>query len=243
MELETTPPTPICPICTGTGFEISETEAGSRAQPCRCRRTGRSDRLRNAARIPLRYRHCTLNNYDRMNRSQERARAIAEKYVREYPNPEIGLLFIGPCGVGKTHLAVAILQGLVATKGVAGLFYDYRDLLKEIQATFGAGPAQSEMGVLRPVFRTELLVLDDIGARQPTAWVDEVLSHIINQRYNEKRITLLTSNYLDQAAEESGPTLEDRIGSRLRSRLYEMCKEVLIEGDDFRKNRKARDRF
>lgn len=169
-----------------------------------------------------------------MNPSQDRARVIAEQYVREYPLPEIGLMFLGPCGVGKTHLAVAVLQALVGTKGVEGIFYDYRDLLKEIQSTFRTQSELSEMAVLTPVFTTELLVLDDVGARQPSAWVDETLSHIINNRYNEKRVTILTSNYPDAPGPGGGPSLEDRIGTRLRSRLFEMCKVVRIEGDDYR---------
>ena len=103
----------------------------------------------------------------------------------------------------------------------------------------------SESEILAPVFEGEVLVLDELGAKRPTAWVEETVFYIINQRYNQKRLTIFTSNYLDTEEEvdgrnpfykKGGDTLVDRIGVRLRSRLYEMCKIVEIwSGDDYRK--------
>jgi DNA replication protein DnaC len=88
-----------------------------------------------------------------------------------------------------------------------------------------------------------VLVLDELGAKRTTAWVEETVFYIINSRYNNKKPTIFTSNYLDIEEEEdtrdsfykkSGDSLVDRIGVRLRSRLYEMCKIVDITGDDYR---------
>ena len=64
------------------------------------------------------------------------------------------------------------------------------------------------------------------------------MMHIIGKRYNEQKLTIFTTNYLDtrRGTEE---TLEERIGVRLRSRLYEMCKTVVVEGEDWRKKRDA----
>jgi len=63
------------------------------------------------------------------------------------------------------------------------------------------------------------------------------MMQIINTRYNDKRLTIFTTNYSDKRKNESDPSelLEDRIGVALRSRLYEMCKTVEIEGEDYRK--------
>jgi DNA replication protein DnaC len=142
--------------------------------------------------------------------------------------------------VGKTHLAVAILKALTAEKGAAGLFYDCRDLLKEIQNSYNPVSQASELGVLQPVLRAELLVLDDMGAGKPSDWVKETLAHIINQRYNDKRATVFTSNFLDvyDEARTGEDTLEERIGTRLRSRLFEMCKVVMVHGEDYRRTAK-----
>ncbi|MCI0354273.1 MAG: DNA replication protein DnaC, partial [Acidobacteria bacterium] len=105
----------------------------------------------------------------------------------------------------------------------------------------------TEMEVLRPVFEAELLVLDELGAVKPSEWVWDTVSLILNTRYNDKRATLITTNFPDRpaAAVEPSPTsraaasaredtLGDRIGERMRSRLHEMCRKVEMAGQDFR---------
>ena len=61
------------------------------------------------------------------------------------------------------------------------------------------------------------------------------MAHIINSRYNDKKLTIFTTNYLDDRRNDREETLEDRIGTRLRSRLFEMCKTVVMSGEDFRR--------
>ena len=108
----------------------------------------------------------------------------------------VGLLFLGSCGVGKTHLATAIVREL-AIKGVPGLFYDFRDLLKEIQDSYNPVSQLTELKVLEPVYDAEVLVLDELGASKPTDWVRDTMTQIISTRYNDKKLTIFTSNYLD----------------------------------------------
>ncbi|MFL6336214.1 MAG: ATP-binding protein, partial [Pyrinomonadaceae bacterium] len=143
-------------------------------------------------------------------------------------------LFTGPVGVGKTHLAAAILRGL-AEKGVPCLFYEFGALLKEIQNSYNPVSQASESGVLAPVYETEVLVLDELGASKPTDWVRDTIRQVIGTRYNERKLTIFTTNYTDARRRPSEETLEDRVGVRLRSRLYEMCRTVIIEGEDYRR--------
>jgi len=140
-------------------------------------------------------------------------------------------------GVGKTHLAAAILRELIERYQVHGLFYQFSALLKEIQDSYNPVSHNSELGVLEPVFKADVLVLDELGSSKPTDWVRDTMMQIINTRYNDKRLTIFTTNYLDTRKNEKdiGEILEDRIGTALRSRLYEMCKTVVIEGEDYRK--------
>ena len=115
------------------------------------------------------------------------------------------------------------------------LFYEFGALLKEIQNSFNPVSQTSELKVLAPVYEAEVLVLDELGASKTTDWVRDMMMQVIGTQYNNRRLTIFTTNYMDvrhYAAEES---LEDRIGVRLRSRLYEMCKTVIIEGEDFRR--------
>jgi DNA replication protein DnaC len=229
-----------CPLCQDTGYVTAEREGRSYALRCECYRLERAARLLAQARVPRRYERCSFENYDDLHPLQRAAKECARAYVDAFPIHEAGLLFLGPCGVGKTHLAVAILNALVVEKGVAALFYDFRDLLKEIQNSWNPVSQSSEMEVLKPVLLAELLVLDDMGAGKPSEWVKETLSHIINQRYNDKRATIFTSNFMDayDTAHPSEDTLEERIGTRLRSRLFEMCKVVLVQGEDYRRTAK-----
>jgi DNA replication protein DnaC len=190
-----------------------------------------------AARIPRRYEECSLGNYQPANNngSQLQAFNYAYRLVREYPSVDRGLLFMGTCGVGKTHLSVAILHELMEKKGVSCLFYEFGSLLKEIQHSYNPISQTSELKVLAPIFEVEVLVLDELGASKPTEWVRDTMMQIIGTRYNEKRMTIFTTNYLDDRRSPNDETLEDRIGGRLRSRLYEMCRTVLIEGEDWRR--------
>ncbi|HKQ99925.1 MAG TPA: ATP-binding protein [Pyrinomonadaceae bacterium] len=223
----------VCQFCFGSGMEVV---AGKGARRCRCRTQQGQSKLLEAARIPRRYNECSLQNYYPVkgNGTQLRAFNYAFRLVREYPAVDRGLLLMGTCGVGKTHLSVAIMRGLVE-KGIPCLFYEFGTLLKEIQNSYNPVSQTSELKVLAPVFEAEVLVLDELGASKPTDWVRDTMMQIINTRYNDRKLTIFTTNYLDGRRTERDETLEDRIGVRLRSRLFEMCKTVQIEGEDYRK--------
>jgi len=243
-----------CGQCGGTGWKPAAAGGVTR---CDCRLQERGARLLAAARIPPRYEHCDMREFDALNPSLAGAKLMAGRFVEEYDptRHNDGLLLIGSIGVGKTHLAVAILKELIERRGVAGLFYDYRELLKQIQNSWNASVQTTEMQVLRPVFDAEILVLDELGAVKPTEWVWDTVSHILNTRYNDRRTTIITTNYPDlppgalasprgsngsfsQAelarAATREETLGDRIGERMRSRLHEMCRKLELDGEDFR---------
>lgn len=171
-----------------------------------------------------------------------------EKWADQYPLEKTGLLLVGPSGVGKTHLSVAALKKLIK-KGTHCLFSDYRELLKQIQNSYNQSSQITELDLLRPIFETEVLLLDDLGAVRPSEWVWDTVSIILNARYNEKRTTIVTANFVNEAAHTSETnttkragreeTLGDRIGERMRSRLHEMCRIVEINGRDFRQKFKT----
>lgn len=223
----------VCAFCYGTGMEVVE---GKGARRCRCRTEDQKRKLIETANIPHRYERCTFSNYHpaKGNASQLVALALSHQLVRDYPAMDRGLLLMGSCGVGKTHLAAAILHGLVE-KGVPCLFYEFGSLLKEIQNSYNPVSQSLELKVLAPVFKAEVLVLDELGASKPTDWVRDTMMQVINTRYNNKRLTIFTTNYLDGRHQTTLESLEERVGVRQRSRLYEMCRTVLIEGEDWRR--------
>jgi DNA replication protein DnaC len=240
----------VCPLCEGSGWMTVRHGVDRRVTRCNCRLKVRAERLLAAARIPKRYEHCELSNFEfeGPQRSLAPARMAACRFVEEYPLDTSGLLIVGKIGRGKTHLAVGIVKALIREKGIPCLFYDYRELLKEIQNSYNSSVQTTELEVLRPVFDTDVLVLDELGAVKPTEWVWDTVSLIINARYNDSRTTIVTTNFEDQpaAASVSGSlsparaaardeTLGDRIGERMRSRLHEMCRVIKLEGaTDFR---------
>lgn len=232
------------------------------AVPCDCTGADQNARALARAHIPRRYEHCDLHNFDtdvwegsvegqRWNRSLAQARLVVEAFAQNYPAAsETGILLMGSSGTGKTHLAVAALRQLML-RGHRARFYDYRELLKELQASYDPNNPASEMGILETVIETEVLLIDDLGASKPSEWARDIVGHILNKRYNEKRVTLLTTNYLDgpdspaaaplrmpsgqpvlAARDES---LTDRLGQRVRSRLYEMCRTVELITPDYRR--------
>ncbi len=245
----------VCPLCEGTGWKTLPATPGApkdrRVARCDCQLRTRAQALLAAARIPRRYEHCELASFEPdfpgAHPSLGLAHVSASRFAQEYdPRDGTGLLIIGKIGTGKTHLAVGIVKELIRARGVSCLFYDYRELLKEIQNSYNSTVQVTELDVLRPVFESEVLVLDELGAVKPTEWVWDTVSLILNTRYNDSRTTIITTNFEDQPAAGAagsispvraatrGETLGDRIGERMRSRLHEMCRVVTLEGADFR---------
>lgn len=221
----------LCPKCRGTGLEVVP---GMGARRCECRKTDPHSGLLAKAKIPARYADCHFNTYKVFNPSQDIAFKYASKLAMDYPAVDRGLLLTGSVGVGKTHLAVAILKAL-AERGIGCMFHEFGSLLKEIQDSYNPHTKTSELKILAPVLDAEVLVLDELGAAKPTDWVRDTMAHIINSRYNDRKLTIFTTNYPDERKTDREETLEDRIGVRLRSRLYEMCKTVIMTGEDYRR--------
>jgi len=230
-----------------------------------------------AAGILPRYRHCKISSFQTSTQSPrvrtrlEAARKIAQDYVDNFIRQEdqgfrqSGLLFIGPPGVGKTHLAVGVLLEVIERYRAHGRFAEFTALIHQIQATFDPGSPESAREILGPLLDAELLVLDELGAQKPTPWVRDILYLIINHRYTRRLPTLFTTNFLldppsaraaetapakiasldrgrdpePPAVDESG-LLATRLPSMLVSRLYEMAQPVLLTGvEDFRREQKA----
>ena len=245
----------ICEQCGGSGQLFIQEGDRRFVRPCPCVAARKLKRALEAAHIPERFQSCSLDDYridfPGVTRSLAMARRYAIGFVERYPaeTGTTGLMFMGSIGVGKTHLAVAILKALILDRGASGLFCDYREFLKQLQQTYSQRGDGSERELLDPILKTPVLVLDELGAMKPTEWVMDTVGYVLNTRYNECRMTIITTNFpnLPPYAEEEGikafasmrnvprgDTLGDRIGERVRSRLQEMCVPIEMEGMDFR---------
>lgn len=239
-------------------MRIVEDSKGRRsAVVCRCRSERRSKQLLAHARIPPRFANATLYGMDGGDRgshdaSASKAQHFANEFVRDYQlrhrQDGKGLLFIGSNGVGKTHLGIAVLRGLMELWDVRGIFYDYGDLLRTVMHSYSPQIASSELEILKPLFECDVLMIDELGAFRPTEWVQDTVAHILNTRYSSGKTTILTTNYSNAAEVDRASlhkltdaqlsarpqTLGDRIGNGMHSRLQEMCYVIEMYGADLR---------
>src|SRR6266576_3017400 len=217
------PPTS-CTRCNGSGW-VPLAGDSLRVEPCGCQPDLRKSQRLAASLIPKRYLHCTLDSFRMKSTVLKNAKTRVQDFVDHWPGSDrgIGLLMMGPCGSGKTHLAVAALVDIILS-GKAGrlLFSNFQDLIQEIQASFDSDEVPSKSQLLRPLLEADLLVLDELGSQKPTTFIQDILYYVINTRYNEERTTIFTTNYTDNPDAKEEP-LAARIGTRLRSRLYEMA--------------------
>ncbi|MEQ1645290.1 MAG: ATP-binding protein, partial [Pyrinomonadaceae bacterium] len=170
-----------CPKCFGSGMEVI---SGKGARICDCRKRKSQASKFQEVRLPKRYDGYHFNTYKPQTVSQQAALKFSTTLTMEFPAVERGLLFMGSVGVGKTHLAVSILKSLTE-RGFKCLFYEFGSLLKEIQDSYNPNTFTSELSVLSPVLKADVLVLDELGASKPTDWVRDTMAHIINTRYND----------------------------------------------------------
>lgn len=223
-----------CPICHDTRWKTIETHGIDSVVRCDCWREELAARLLKDARIPPRFARAELETFEPDTDSQREALRRARVFVDQFPVVDKGLLFYGTNGVGKTHLAVAILKAVIRKCGAKGYFFETSELLRQVRHTYNSAADETEMGVLRPVLSAELLVLDDLGTEKTSEWVQETLGLVVNTRYNERRPTILTSNLRDPLDATDPNSFTYQIGARTRSRLREMCDWIEILGSDIR---------
>ena len=225
-----------CPfgVCDGSGWVLGPDDL---ARPCDCRerRVARA-RLRGIdSVIPRKYRGVS---FDRPPVPQidpfvvKRVRAFCES-LQENLDAGRGLWFFGTSGTGKTTLAMLISKTALET-GHSVAIYSLPRLLSRVRQTYDAesgGHSYSEL--FRRLSTVDLLHLDDLGAEKQTEWVLEQLYALINERYERERSVVVTSNLEDDE-------LEKQLGTRILSRLIEMCGDpVHLFGDDRRQQVKS----
>ena len=186
-------------------------------------RQERIERFTRASRFPPDLSAYTFANFQ-ISPKQARAFRVAADY--ELDSTGKGIIFCGPCGVGKTHLALAIANKFFGSRTV--MFISCPEFL----VTMRDFSNSRQVPDLLPIAKSaELLILDDIGAEKPSEWVREVLFVLIDHRQVYKLPTIFTTNC-------SMSEISQRLGDRIASRIAGMCLCVAVEGDDWRLKKK-----
>jgi DNA replication protein DnaC len=220
-----------CPkgVCDGSGWILDDDS--DLARPCECReiRINRASSRRIGSGVPRRFRGVSFDSNPIRELDPMVLRQVRDFVTGIERNLDAGrgFWFYGDVGTGKTSLAMLISKAAIeAGRSVA--IYSVPQLLADIKATYEDGAGSSYLGLFRRLSRVDLLHLDDLGAEKRTEWVLEQLYAIVNERWQEQRSIVVTTNLADR--EE----LREQVGARTVSRLSEMCATIPIMGRDLR---------
>lgn len=164
----------------------------------------------------------------------ERAYTLVSSYIeslRENLSSGRGLLFFGPPGVGKTHLAASVF--FAAQEDFhTGLFISAPSLMVHFDRALDE-EGLSEWELLELILSPELFILDDLGAERQSSRSRERLYSVLSGRYTERRSTIITTNFPDP------PGLLHHLGERLFDRLVEVTTFVKCSGSSFRQGKEG----
>jgi DNA replication protein DnaC len=215
-------------VCDGSGW--IETEPGT-AKPCACRgiRAKRAASRKLGTGIPKRFRGVGFDRQPIADMDRGLLTPV-RAFIRNIDHnleEGRGFWFFGDVGTGKTSLAMLVSKSaLEAGRSVA--IYSMPRLLADIKETYEDRSERSYMQLFERLCSVDLLHIDDLGAEKRTEWVLEQLYAIVNERWQEQKSMVVTTNLLDP------DELRAQIGARTVSRVTEMCIQIPIMGRDRR---------
>jgi DNA replication protein DnaC len=239
-----------CPLCKDAGFVFSRDDARREVvRECVCRQRRMRVRMYNEAGVPGKFADARLEP-EYCNRENKTTFESLNVLSTQYERGHKGILLMGGPGVGKTFLVAAFIHKLIFLRGVPVHFRDFFHLLAEIRSGYSMNRPESEL--IQPLVDVEVLVIDELGKGRNTPFEQNILDVLISQRYNDRKMTIFTTNYTDdkrttlaervrpkdavpgEGDVETRDTLRDRVGPRIYSRLQEMCDFEMMAGKDRR---------
>lgn len=233
----------VCPLCHGSGFVAVEEGFRAPRRRCACQALDHKIRLFQVANLPGRHATSTRESFQPGSARQTAVLGAVTGWINNYrPGGENrGIVLYGAVGRGKTHLISALLRELVFRHGVSVAFVEFSHLLADLKGGFDRGEGAAAR--LDPLVKVEVLAIDELGKGRNTEFEGTIVDELVSRRYNAGKPILGTTNYEPEAARGlaapnlaggAAPSLPDRVGPRVYSRLEEMCDFVEVPGEDFR---------
>lgn len=237
-----------CPlgVCDGSGWILGPEDV---ARPCECRaeRLNRGRSRGVASAIPARYRGVSFERPPVSDMARDMTTRHVVQAARTYVDnldeniaKGQGIWFMGGTGTGKTTLGMLIASEALKAGKTVGVYFAPK-LLTRIRQTYQEAEQENAYAhFFQRVTSVDLLYIDDLGSERRTDWVVEQLYAVVNERYENQRPMLITSNAEGEVIAEGQEQLEDQIGRRTISRLIEICGDPLpLLGSDHRYRARA----
>lgn len=236
----------ICDVCGGKKSMIVELFGKKSKVKCACKcetaeyerqkeldkqkeRQLKLDKLKAFSLMDKKFESCTFENW-KMDKVNEKMYKLGKNYCAEWQDMKkenVGFLFYGPPGPGKTYLSFCIANELM-NKLVPVIAISSIGLLNRIKQTYSSYGQDGEVGVINALGNASLLIIDDLGAESSTDWANEKMYEIIDSRYRSGLPLIVSTNL---TLEQLRTRMSGRDGTdRTYDRLLEMCQPVKIEG-------------
>ena len=187
------------------------------------------ERLKRSCFISMSQWAYTFDNY---KGETDKSYTIAKNYVKEYEQMKkenIGLLFCGTVGSGKTYLACSIANALIEEYMIRVKIRNFAQIINDLQKS---GFDLDKNDYIESLTNVSVLILDDLGIERDTSYAKEQVYNIVNSRYLKQKPTIFTTNLPYEKIQNSDDGVEYE---RIYSRIIEMCIPIKVMGEDFRK--------
>jgi hypothetical protein fgonA2_02174 len=187
------------------------------------------ERLKRSCFISMSQWAYTFDNY---KGEKDKSYTIAKNYVKEYEQMKkenIGLLFCGTVGSGKTYLACCIANALIEEYMIRVKIRNFAQIINDLQKS---GFDLDKNEYIESLTNVSVLILDDLGIERDTSYAKEQVYNIVNSRYLKQKPTIFATNLPYEKIQNSDDGVEYE---RIYSRIIEMCIPIKVMGEDFRK--------
>ena len=219
---------PVCPLCHGAGYRRADVPVGhahfGKPRPCECKkqeiREHRRQHLADLSGLNVTRGDSASASFDTFESLFPGVQDAYDAAIQFAAEPYGWILFRGPNGVGKTHLALAIAKHRLQQQDVV-VFQVAPDLLDHLRSAFSPTAETPYDELFLQMKAADLLVIDDLGAEQATEWANEKFFQLLNYRYSQALPTVITTN---QSLYDFEP--------RIRSRLHDRRRVQVVDMDD-----------